>query len=134
VLEKDHTNVPALTNKGVCFYNLGKVKEAMDCYDKALAINPDDRIVLQNKINILEKFGDKYELQINLMKSKLLSWNVKSEMTWDEASKSQIDSPDKKTTESRVTLDNDDLLKILKIRLAKGEITMDEFKELKDIL
>lgn len=47
--------------------------------------------------------------------------------------KPQIDSLDKKTTKSQVSL-NDEPLKILKIRLAKGEITIDEFKELKDIL
>ena len=48
--------------------------------------------------------------------------------------KSQFESQDEKIPEPAVSLSHDDPLKILKMRLAKGEITLEEFKEIKENL
>ncbi len=51
-----------------------------------------------------------------------------------KSAKTQFESRDEKIPEPQVSSSDDDPLKILKVRLVKGEITIDEFKELKDIL
>jgi tetratricopeptide (TPR) repeat protein len=38
----------ALDNKGLALYSLGKYNEAISSYDKALAIEPNDTIVLNH--------------------------------------------------------------------------------------
>jgi|LWDU01.1.fsa_nt_gi hypothetical protein len=48
--------------------------------------------------------------------------------------KSQFESQDKKIIEPIVSSSDDDPLKILKMRLAKGEITLEEFNEIKENL
>jgi len=39
----------ALINKGLALYNLGQYDEAIDYYDKALAIDPNNTLALTNK-------------------------------------------------------------------------------------
>jgi len=51
-----------------------------------------------------------------------------------KSAKSQFESQDKKIIEPAVSSSDDDPLKILKTRLAKGEITLEEFKEIKENL
>ena len=51
-----------------------------------------------------------------------------------KSAKSQFESQDEKTSEPQVSFSDDDPLKILKIRLAKGEITLEEFNEIKENL
>ena len=51
-----------------------------------------------------------------------------------KSAKSQFESQDEKIIESLVSSSDDDPLKILKTRLAKGEITLEEFNEIKEHL
>ena len=51
-----------------------------------------------------------------------------------KSAKSQFESQDKKISEPAVSFSDDDPLKILKIRLAKGEITLEEFNKIKENL
>jgi hypothetical protein len=69
---------------------------------------------------------------------KLLVWDdfqdPKGIVDMIKSAKAQFESQDEKIPEPQVSTSEDDPLKILKVRLAKGEITMDEFNELKDVL
>jgi tetratricopeptide (TPR) repeat protein len=47
----------AWNNKGTALYNLGKHKEAMEYYDKALEIDPKNAMALSNKGSALYKLG-----------------------------------------------------------------------------
>jgi|LWDU01.1.fsa_nt_gi hypothetical protein len=51
-----------------------------------------------------------------------------------KSAKAQFESQDEKIPEPQVSSSDDDPLKILKIRLAKGEITLEEFNEIKENL
>jgi hypothetical protein len=51
-----------------------------------------------------------------------------------KSAKSQFESQDEKIIEPVLSSSDDDPLKILKTRLAKGEITLEEFKEIKENL
>jgi len=44
-------------DKGVAFGNLGKLQEAIDCYDRALEIDPRYAKALHNKAVALNKLG-----------------------------------------------------------------------------
>jgi tetratricopeptide (TPR) repeat protein len=46
-------------NKCNILYRLQRYQEAVECYDKALAINPKDAIAWQDKGDALYKLGDK---------------------------------------------------------------------------
>ena len=69
---------------------------------------------------------------------KLLTWenfvDPKGIVDMIKSAKSQFESQDEKIPEPAVSLSHDDPLKILKMRLAKGEITLEEFKEIKENL
>jgi tetratricopeptide (TPR) repeat protein len=41
--------IPALNNKGAALYNLGKYQEAIEYFDRELAIDPDDRDAAYSK-------------------------------------------------------------------------------------
>ena len=50
----------AWQNKGQALDNIGREEEALECYNKALEINPDDLQVLDYKSNSLTDMG-RYE-------------------------------------------------------------------------
>ncbi len=54
----DAQNSIAWNNKGLALAKLGKIDEALTCYEKALEITPDDHVFLINKGNILYKKGN----------------------------------------------------------------------------
>ncbi|MBM3739597.1 MAG: tetratricopeptide repeat protein, partial [Acidobacteria bacterium] len=43
--------------RGALLRDLGRHEEGLDCYDRALAIDPDDPVTLQNRRNALEALG-----------------------------------------------------------------------------
>ena len=43
----------AWNNKGIDFWGLGKFKEAIECFNKALGIDPKDRWAWNNKGHVL---------------------------------------------------------------------------------
>lgn len=47
-------------NKGICFGEMGKYKESMECFDKAIENSPEDFRILKEKGIVLHKAG-KYE-------------------------------------------------------------------------
>jgi len=69
---------------------------------------------------------------------KLLVWDdfvdPKGIVEMIKSAKSQFESQDKKIIEPIVSSSDNDPLKILKMRLAKGEITLEEFNEIKENL
>jgi hypothetical protein len=69
---------------------------------------------------------------------KLLAWDhfkdPKGIVEMIKSAKAQFESQDDKIPEPQVSSSDDDPLKILKVRLAKGEITLEEFEKLKSVL
>jgi Flp pilus assembly protein TadD len=53
-LAVDPTDVKMLTNKGNALDNLGKHQEAIQYYDKALDLEPNDVIALEDKGSALD--------------------------------------------------------------------------------
>ena len=56
--KKSSDNVSALINKGLALDNLGNHIQAIQYYDKALAIDPNDVDALYNKGNALDSLGN----------------------------------------------------------------------------
>jgi len=63
-LSKDSSNENVLLNKGFCLFKLGKIEQALECYNKILSNNPINITAIQNKIDLLETFGDKYQNEL----------------------------------------------------------------------
>ena len=55
ILENDPKNLIALNNMGYALSKLKKFNVALECYDKSLGIEPNDRIVMVNKISLFER-------------------------------------------------------------------------------
>ena len=56
------TNVTTLINKGNALSRLGNYTQAIQYYDKALAIDPNNAIALYNKGNTLNNLGNYTQL------------------------------------------------------------------------
>jgi tetratricopeptide (TPR) repeat protein len=100
----------AWRGKGLALGRLERPQEAIDCFDKALEIDPYDDIALRSKDIELEEIK-----AINTMTQK------------------SIESFSK-TAEKIEVIEKSEPLDVLKMRLAKGEITLEEFKEIKEHL
>lgn len=61
MLALDSHLVAVWCNKGIALGSMGHHEEALQCFDRALAINPDDADTLSNKINALNNFGTALE-------------------------------------------------------------------------
>ena len=60
----DSNDVWGWRNKGGALYSLGKYDEAIECYDKAIKIDPDNSVVWNNKglaLNSLGKYDEAIE-------------------------------------------------------------------------
>lgn len=63
-LEFDHEFVPALTNKGIWFVSQKNEIQALEYFNKALNIKPNDLNVLFNKANLLKLSEPEKSLQV----------------------------------------------------------------------
>ena len=100
----------AWRGKGLALGRLGRPQEAIDCFDKALEIDPYDDIALRSKGIELE--------EIRAM---------------DTMTQKSIESFSK-TAEKIEVIEKLEPLDVLKMRLARGEITLEEFNKLKDVV
>jgi len=161
IIEINSNEFKAWRGKGLAFSALEKEDEAIICFDKALEINPNDHEALkgkqsmtENKLRIIRDLGiegqelyglKKYEEAMQCFK-KVLKMDAKLEIKLEDE---QIDafegmiklclsklnkSQNEKTPQPQISSSDDDPLKILKTRLAKGEITLKEFNEIKENL
>jgi tetratricopeptide (TPR) repeat protein len=80
-LSKDSSNENILLNKGFCLVKLGKVEQALECYNKILLNNPINITAIQNKIELLETFGDKYQHEL---KELYKQQGFRDHGTWEE--------------------------------------------------
>lgn len=71
VLSKFPSNEHSLSNKGFCLFKLGKIQQALDCYTKILSNNPNHQLAIENKIKLLETFGDQYREELSKLYKKL---------------------------------------------------------------
>ncbi len=103
----------------VSFYGVG-VNEELHSYAGTSEGSESGDIVFMSKGKIFctwDKFADPNGI-VKMIKS----------------AKKQFGSQDEKMSEPQVSLSEDDPLKILKIRFAKGEITLEEFNKIKENL
>ncbi len=103
-LEIDPDKSPYLRNKGECLDKLSKYAESISCYEKALEKDPNN---------------EKIQKDLDSVKAKLSK-----------------DSPSKTVEKIEVIEKNEpnDPVIILKVRLAKGEITLEEYRKIKEHL
>jgi tetratricopeptide (TPR) repeat protein len=130
--------------KAVGLFELSKFEEALFCYDKALEINPDDEIYWFNKAESLDKLS-KFSESISCFK-KGLEINPNPDVSgWVSDSLTVIQYLDlvkaklskessSKTYEEIEMIEKSEPLEVLKMRLAKGEISLEEFNEIKEHL
>jgi hypothetical protein len=116
---KSSTSFSRGGTNAVSFYGVG-VNEELHSYEGTSEARESGDIIFMSK-------GKKFCTWDNFVDPKGIVEMIKS-------AKAQFRSQNEKIPEPQVSSSDDDPLKILKVRLAKGEITMDEFKELKDIL
>ena len=79
----DSNDVWGWRNKGGALYFLGKYDEAIECYDKAIEIDPDNQVVWNNKglaLNSLGKYDEaivSYDKAIEIDPTDADAWNNK---------------------------------------------------------
>jgi hypothetical protein len=116
---KSSTSFSKGGTNAVSFYGVG-VNEELHSYEGTSEAREYGDIIFMSK-------GKKFCIWDNFVDPKGIVEMIKS-------AKAQFESQDDKILEPQMPSSDDDPLKILKVRLVKGEITMDEFNELKDIL
>ena len=143
-LEINPLNDFAWHSKGVTLFKLSKYDEAIFCYDKALEINSDDEVVWFSKGEALDKLS-KYSESI-LCYQKGLEINPDPDISdWQSGSRTAIQCLDlvkakllkessSETAEKIEIIEKSEPLDVLKMRLAKGEITLEEFNKIKEHL
>jgi hypothetical protein len=103
----------------ISFHGIG-VNQDTHTYQGTTTGNESGDIIFMSK-------GKKFHTWENFVDPKGIVEMIKS-------AKSQFESQDEKIPEPVISSSDDDPLKILKIRLAKGEITLEEFNEIKENL
>jgi len=79
----DSNDVWGWRNKGGALYFLGKYDEAIECYDKAIEIDPNNSVVWNNKglaLNSLGKYDEaitSYDMAIKIDPNDADAWNNK---------------------------------------------------------
>ena len=132
----------ALYSKGIGLTELSKYDEAFFCYDKALEINSDDEVVWFNKGEALEKLSKYSEsiscyekgFEINPEDPDISDWSSDdgTAMQSLDAVKAKLSKESSSETAEKVeVIEKSEPLDVLKMRLAKGEITLEEFNEIK---
>ena len=124
--------------KGNILSALSKYEEAIFCYDKALELDPDKSMYLSNKGECLDKLS-KYPESISYYERALEKDPNNETIQKDlDAVKAKLskDSPSKTVEKVEVIEKNEpsDPVIILKVRLAKGEITLEEYRKIKEHL
>jgi tetratricopeptide (TPR) repeat protein len=118
-------------HKGKSFYYLKKYKKAIECFNQAIRINP------KNSDAWYLKAMSFYNLEENeeFMRCSKKLQSIDSDIDPDYEDQIQKKIGEIKLKSPQVK-ENEKLkpLNVLKMRLAKGEISLDEFNELKDIL
>ena len=155
-LEIDPDDPRVWVAKGDQLLLLDRLDEATVCIDKALEIDPDDPITIMSKDSLeqdkikaildLAKEGQelkrlkKYDEAIQCFKKavKMDCMDAEQKDAFENMIKlclSKLNkSQDEKIPEPVESSSDNDPLKILKMRLAKGEITLEEFNEIKENL
>jgi len=88
IIRIDEIYSPAWNNKGIALSNLGKDKDAIECYDKAIKIDEKDADVWNNKGIALSNLGkDKdaiecYDKAIEIDEKYAYAWNNKGKVLY----------------------------------------------------
>jgi len=116
---KSSTSISRGGTDAVSFYGVG-VNQELHSYEGMSEAKESGDIIFMSK-------GKKFCTWDNFVDPKGIVEMIKS-------AKSQFGSQDEKIPQPVVSSSEDDPLKILKMRLAKGEITLEEFNEIKENL
>jgi tetratricopeptide (TPR) repeat protein len=145
LLKINPLNEDAWRSKGMALLNLSKYDDAIFCYDKVLEINPDDATNWFDKAEALEKLS-KYDdaifcyekgFKINPDDPDISEWSSDdgTAMQSLDAAKAKLSKESSsKTYEKIEMIEKSEPLDVLKMRLAKGEISLEEFNEIKEHL
>jgi len=118
-------------NKGKSFFFLDKYKKAIDCFNQAIRIDPKHSHSWYLKAMSFYNLEDNEEFM--RCAEKLQSIDSVIDPSYEDQIQKKIHEIKLKLPQVE-EIEKLKPLNILKIRLAKGEISLDEFKELKDIL
>ncbi|MEX2720770.1 MAG: tetratricopeptide repeat protein [Candidatus Wukongarchaeota archaeon] len=58
-LKINPNHISAWNNKGVALRLLGKFEKAIECFDKALKIDPKDKLALKNREIVMDKLAER---------------------------------------------------------------------------
>ncbi len=73
VLDKDKNNFDALDEMGLVKFRQGKYKEALEYFDRAATINPDDMMVHVHKFQALSRLNQQNKAKTELACAKALA-------------------------------------------------------------
>lgn len=121
--------------KGNILFAQSKHKGAIICFDKALEIDPDKSMYLSNKGECLDKLS-KYPESILYYERALEKDpnNEKIQKNLDSVKAKLSEDSSSKTVEKVEVIEKLDPMDVLKMRLAKGKITLEEFNKIKEHL
>ena len=133
IKKSEHLDVNSLYKEAKSFFDADYFEQAIGCYDQIIKINPNESFAWQLKGYILDR-QRKYDEAISCFDKAL---EIDPDDHVSRESKHEVEKlveDLKKIQEPPVSSSDNDPLKILKVRLAKGEITIDEFNEIKEHL
>ncbi|MHA1650937.1 MAG: tetratricopeptide repeat protein, partial [Candidatus Helarchaeota archaeon] len=124
------------------YENIGDSYKAIECYEKALEIDPDFTAAwtalgdVYYEIADFEKAIESYEHAIQIDPEFKIAWYGLEKVYEDIGQYQKAIECHEKAIKiaTNQLLKEEDPLKILKFRLAKGEITQEEFLEMKKLL
>lgn len=152
IINFDPINAYAWSRMGYGYAELGKPEKSIECYLEALRIEPDN-FIWWNSLGLSYDDAEQYDSALDAYEKsiqanpenhhdlneqtreqirKMLEYRDKIEF-----GKNEISRLEKEMHESDDSLSNESdgtPISILKLRLAKGEITKEEFEEIKNML